>query len=198
MSAIRGQMINKQIVFVYVQLYYFKVNNMQYFYDHVCISYQFSEIGRVVIINTVVQIKNRNDLNIHSYPVVELRLKSWSSDSAFSISFPPYQSPACAIPPVLLRCDYGTSLSEFSLILCGTAVPFAQEMPHPSGIVSGSVPDFVEVRMLPQLRFITAPLPCALEPGIAYRAYIRKQPIGIALSAVGSFPFLELKCTFGL
>lgn len=71
-------------------------------------------------------------------------------------------------------------------------------MPHPSGIVSGSVPDFVEVRMLPQLRFITAPLPCALEPGIAYRAYIRKQPIGIALSAVGSFPFLELKCTFGL
>ena len=83
-------MVDKQILFIYVQLYYFKLNNMYYFYDHVCISYQFFEIGMVVIINPVVQIKNQNDLNIHSYPVVELRLKSRSSDSAFSILFPPF------------------------------------------------------------------------------------------------------------
>ena len=96
----------------------------------------------------------------------------------------------CAIPPVFLRCDYGTSLLEFSLI---PAVSFAQEMLYLSGIVSDTVPDVIEVRMLLQLRLITFPLHCALEPRIAQRAYTRKLPIGTAFSVIVSFPFLELK-----
>lgn len=120
---------------------------------------------------------------------MELRLKSRSSYFAVSVSFSPLLVLSCTIPPELLRCDCGTSLLEFSLSLYGTIVPFAQEIPHPSGTVSGTVPDFLEVRMLSQLRLTTTPLPCAFGPGIGHRAYIGKQAIGTALSVIGDFPF---------
>lgn len=76
-----------------------------------------------------------------------------------------YYFPAYAIPPERLRRDYGTCVLEFFLSLCGIAVPLAQEISHPSNSVSSVVPDFLEFRMLPQLRLITVPLPCALGLG---------------------------------
>lgn len=52
------------MLYLYGGLNYFKENNMHQFSDDVCISHQFCETGRVVVINPVVQIKKRNDFNV--------------------------------------------------------------------------------------------------------------------------------------